>query len=432
MLSTAITTVIVIGLMSGTSMDGIEAAVIETDGIVHVKELGYASIPYHVYVHQILKATESFVRQHQGNLIAVRTEDFEKALIKHLCITMNFSEAQAIKHMQNIKQYLGLSAKTKITFDKVEKLSTDLHIKAVDKILTQCRLKPDQVRVIGYHGQTFYHNPQQRITIQVGDGQYLASNTGIAVVNDFRTKDVQAGGEGAPFAPLYHQALAVRDEKIPLAVVNCGGISNVTVIRDKNPESLIGFDPGPGNTLIDRFVQLRTHGKDTMDINGKYGRQGKINLSVLKALRQKAVWKNGQNYLSLSPPKSLDIGDLHLIPELEQLSLEDGCATLEAFTADAIVEALTYIQSPYPKHWILAGGGWYNPIIREELIRQLQDRIGKDTDIKTADQSGWNSRALEAQIFGYLAVRHLKNLPTSYPQTTGVPFPIVGGRYFTP
>lgn len=419
----------VVGLMSGTSMDGIDAAVIKTDGHMYIEEIGYISVAYHPYIQQLLKAAEALVRQYQGTLEQVIKVDFEVTLNQYLQKTLNLSEVDVIIHIHAIKKYLGIK---KVSFETVIQLSTNLHSETVVEVLKKCHLKPHQIYTIGYHGQTLYHNPKQKITMQIGDGQQLASSTGIEVVSDFRAKDVQAGGQGAPFAPLYHQALAVRDGKIPLAVLNCGGISNITVIKDANPESLVGFDPGPGNGLIDQFVRLRTQGKDAMDMDGKYGCHGKVDPIVLEALRQKAVWENGQNYLSKIPPKSLDVGDLHLVPELDQLSLEDGCATLEAFTADAIVQSLDFMQPPYPKHWILAGGGWYNPAIKQELMRRLKDRIGQDADIKTADEAGWNSRALEAQIFAYLAVRHLKGLPTSYPGTTGVSVPIVGGQSFKP
>jgi anhydro-N-acetylmuramic acid kinase len=419
-----------LGLMSGTSMDGIDAAIIETDGYTHIQEIGHTSIPYPPFIRQLFKSAEALVRQHQGNLEEVRKGDFEDALKHYLQTYLSCSEADIATQVNLIKKHLGLG-RGKPTFERVIALSTELHAEAVAKILKKCKLTPGQINVVGYHGQTLFHNPKEGITIQVGDAHHLASRTGISIVNDFRTQDVQAGGQGAPFAPLYHQALAVRDGKIPLAVVNCGGISNITVIKDDNPKSLVGFDPGPGNSLVDRFVQGRTQGKEAMDTDGHYGREGQVNLSVLEALREKAVWKNGENYLLQPPPKALDVGDLFLIPELDGLSLEDGCATLEAFTADAIVRALEYIDPPYPKHWILAGGGWYNPLIKQELTRQLKEKLGQEIHIQTADEAGWNGDALEAQIFAYLAVRHLKGLPTSYPQTTGVPKPIVGGQ-FTP
>ncbi len=407
-----------LGLMSGTSMDGIDGALIETDGLFHVKQMGHVSIPYAPHVRTLLKAAESFVRQGQ------KPADFETIFQTFLQKSVGLSPEESEKRVQQTKTMLGTST---LTLKDVERLSTDLHREAVEALLRTYQATPD---VIGYHGQTLYHNPLKRISLQMGDGQYLAMATGMKVVNNFRAKDMAAGGQGAPFAPLYHQALAMRDGKLPLAVVNCGGISNITLIKDDDPTSLISFDPGPGNSLIDQFVTLRTSGQWAMDMDGQFGAKGQVNESVLEELRQQAVRQNGENYLGMPPPKSLDIGDLHLLPSLENLSLEDGCATLEAFTAEAIVRSLDLTTPPYPKHWILAGGGWYNPVIKSALITLLQQRLGDDIVIETADEAGWNNRALEAQIFAYLAVRHLKGLPTSYPTMTGVSTPTVGGDVY--
>ena len=207
--------------------------------------------------------------------------------------------------------------------------------------------------MIGYHGQTLFHSPANKISLQIGSGSQLAELTGITVINDFRSNDIHHGGQGAPFAPLYHQALAVRDKKYPLVVVNCGGIANISEITGPDENSLFGFDTGPGNGLIDRYVKQQTQGKEHMDLNGQYGVEGVVDETLLNLLYEKSLTVRGENFFQMSPPKSLDIGDLTLIPEINLLSLQDACATLEAFTADTIARSTSYFQQPQPQHWIL-------------------------------------------------------------------------------
>jgi anhydro-N-acetylmuramic acid kinase len=234
---------------------------------------------------------------------------------------------------------------------------------------------------------------------------------------------------------LYHQAPAKRDNLIPLAVVNCGGIANITLIKNGEPESLVAFDTGPANGLIDRFIKQQTQGKECMDTDGKYGLQGMVNDEVLKLLFAEAIRKEGKNYFEMIPPKSLDINDMQLIPALHNLSLYDACATLEAFTAESIVKSLDLLKlekSEIPQTWVLVGGGWNNPVILRELKSRLKKYCGDTVKIYKAAEVGWNSQALEAQIFAYLAVRSLLGLPLSYPGTTRVPQPLTGGVLYTP
>ncbi len=371
-----------IGLMSGTSMDGIDAALLQTDGEDQIIALGHVHLPYTSDVVDTLKAAEKMARMEKTDLASVIA------------------------------------------------LSTRLHVKAVQRLLEVTGHRAAEIRVIGYHGQTLFHDAAQRISIQIGDGALLAQLTGITVVNDFRQADLAAGGQGAPFAPLYHQCLARRDQILPLAVVNCGGIANISLIKNARLEGLSGFDTGPGNGLIDAWVKRCTAGRERMDRDGQYGLRGVVHPAVLAALFAEALLKQGQNYFDLKPPKSLDIRDMQLIAALDPLSLEDGCATLEAFTAEAIVRSLDWVEGPQdeiPRHWVLAGGGWYNPVIRGELTQRLQARLGADVLIQTADEMGWNSQALEAQIFAHFALRRLKDLPLTVPGTTGVSKPVTGG-----
>lgn len=416
-----------IGLMSGTSMDGIDAALIKTDGSANLlKELAHTSISYTPEFKILLKAAEYAVRRHRGRLVDAAS-DFEASLRDYLTQELLISPEDVPQKLTQLKNYL----RGQCSLNAVIEHSTQLHALTVKNLLEISGYSAAQIHVIGYHGQTFFHQPRQKISIIVGNGQYLADLVGIPVVNDFRSQDIAAGGEGAPLAPLYHQALATRDNKIPVAVVNCGGIANITLINSSNPADLIAFDPGPGNGLIDQLVRKRTQGQEFMDADGQYGQRGRVHSELFAALYAQSIVKNQVSYFTLPPPKSLDVGDLHLIPELDPLDLADACATLEAFTADAIVSSLNLINAEPPPQWILAGGGWRNPIIRRELQLRLQ-QLNPRIDIKTADEAGWNTQALEAQIFAFLAVRSLQNQPLSFPGTTGVPHPLSGGATYFP
>lgn len=418
-----------IGLMSGTSMDGIDVALLETDGANVIKDLGHTAIAYHPLSKILFKAAEYAVRKQTGDMDKAKMF-YPQAIRDYLENELNMLEISVSNKIAELSMYLhGVEqSASPITLDKVIQHSTELHVAAVKKLLKETGYEATQIDVVGYHGQTLFHRPSIKTSIVVGNGQYLADQLGITVVNDFRSRDVAAGGQGAPFAPLYHQALAVRDKKIPVAVVNCGGIANITLIKNANEIDLIGFDTGPGNGLIDRLIRQRTQGKENMDTDGQYGNKGRVDEQVLKALWETSLIKDGQNYFLAPPPKSLDIGDMELIPELDVLSIEDACATLEAFTADTIITSLKLLEIEWPQYWILAGGGWHNPVIR----RELESRLGKSVQILTADEAGWNSQALEAQIFAYLAIRSLQNKPLSVPGTTSVPEPLSGGHAYLP
>lgn len=415
-----------IGLMSGTSMDGIDASLLKTDGSGEITELEFTSVSYNPAFKILLKAAEYAIRKQKGNLEQAKSY-YTEAVADYLNYELKISKTQLRNKLLELSAYLPMN------LDQVIRHSTQLHSLVVKKLLEKTHYNAEQIDVIGYHGQTLFHCPAEKVSIIVGDGQYLADELGITVVTDFRSRDIAAGGQGAPFAPLYHQALALRDNRIPIAVVNCGGIANLTLITNENPLDLIAYDSGPGNGLIDRLVQQRTQGKEQMDVDGRYGLRGKVNLEILKLLYEKSSIRNGRNYFHCAPPKSLDIADLSLIDELEALSLEDACATLEAFTADTIVNSLELSSMPeIPSNWILSGGGWNNPVIQSELTQRLHGKFGKRIKIFKAQEIGWNSQALEAQIFAYFAVRSLQNKPLSVPGTTGVSMPMSGGRVFVP
>lgn len=406
-----------IGLMSGTSMDGIDAALIETNGSDIIHEIDYVSLSYEMEFQFFLKAAEYLVRKYEG--------DIAKAELQYEKEVPHFLKTEFQWCHDKIKKYF-------FSLDEIIQYSTELHVIAIKKLLEKTGYFPDQIDVIGYHGQTLFHSPEKKISLSVGYAESIANQLGVPVVHDFRSNDIHAGGQGAPLAPLYHYALAMRDKKIPACVVNCGGIANITIIPTTDPLDLIAFDTGPGNGLIDTFIRQRTAGRENMDKDGHYGQQGKVDHIILKKLYEKSICKNNRNYFLATPPKSLDIGDMKLIPELHSLSLPDACRTLEAFTADTIVKSLELLSGDIPSYWILSGGGWNNPIIFSELENRLHQKFKKNISMVTADNMGWNSQAMEAQIFAYYAVRCLQHQPISFPGTTRVSKPMTGGRVYFP
>lgn len=400
-----------VGLMSGTSMDGIDVALLETDGLEHIVEKGHLACPYSSEFQIALKAAEYSVRKHLGD-VSKATLHFKADLDEYL--------------KQN-----AIACFADLTLEDIILESTQLHAKAVQQLLEKYRLKASDIAVVGYHGQTLYHQPQRQCSIIVGEGQLLADAIHIPVVYQFRANDIAAGGQGAPLAPIYHWALAKRDRFIPCVVLNCGGIANATVIPKDDPHQLMAFDTGPGNGLIDALVRQRTEGKENKDKDGHYGLAGSVNATLLEQLYQQSMQGDKADFFHKAPPKSLDIADFKSPAALENLSLADACRTLEAFTADSIIKSILQLNCTLPKRWILAGGGWHNPVILEEFKTRLQLQLPQ-AEIKRADEIGWDGDALEAQIFAYLAVRHLQQQPFSFPGTTGVPEPLSGGIYCKP
>jgi anhydro-N-acetylmuramic acid kinase len=403
-----------IGLMSGTSMDGIDVALLETDGQYHIAEKGHLTYPYETDFQIALKAAEYSVRKHQGDL---------QQSARHF-------NADVTEYLNTLQHPLS-DYYTHLSLDAVIAQSTQLHMNAVQRLLQQQRLKPSDIKVIGYHGQTLYHQPQRQCSIIIGDGQAMANTLKIPVVYQFRANDIAAGGQGAPFAPIYHWALAKRDGLIPCVVLNCGGIANATLIANGDTTKLIALDTGPGNCLIDAFVRQKTQGLENRDLDGRYGLVGKVNNTLLQQLYTQSLQGDKADFFNRPAPKSLDSGDFKWPAALEDLSIEDACRTLEAFTADSIIKSLMHTNTPLPNRWIIAGGGWHNPVIMQEFKTRLAQHYPQAV-VKTANDIGWHADTLEAQIFAYLAVRHLQKLPFSFPGTTGVAKPLSGGVYCRP
>lgn len=369
-----------IGLMSGTSMDGVDAAVIETDGEV-VQILGPSrSTPFDDDTRQVLRKA----------VVAARRLDKPDPTIPEI----------------------------KLAGD----MCTRLHIDAVNYLMSDHGLSAADIDIVGFHGQTINHRPDLGWTWQIGDGAALAEAIDIDVVADFRSNDVASGGQGAPFAPIYHWALSrspapglVRPSAWPIAVLNVGGVSNPTWIPSVacSPEDMIAFDSGPGNALIDDWM-LKHTGR-AIDENGAHAREGRVHEDVLVRLMDHV-------HFDLPVPKSLDRHDFSL-DAVEGLSLDDGAATLVAFTAAAVAKGMEHMPAA-PKAWYVTGGGRHNPA----LMDALEDRL--KTPITSVEALGWRGDDLEAELFAYLAVRSLKGLPLTMPGTTGVEKPVTGGRLF--
>ena len=298
---------------------------------------------------------------------------------------------------------------------EAEQLVTALHAAAVRAFLDANIIDPASIDVIGFHGQTVLHRPDERLTIQIGEGQALADEAGIRVVYDLRAADVAAGGQGAPLVPVYHRALAERlDRPHPVAVLNIGGVANVTFINGV-PDPY-ACDTGPGNALIDDFMRARTG--EIRDENGGTAARGRVDeAAVARVLRH--------SFFALQPPKSLDrnafrewVADR---ANLAAKNLEDGAATLAAITA-ATVGAIVPHLPELPKSWIVCGGGASNAT----LMRMLGARLSP-ARVETANDVGWNADAIEAQAFAFMAVRSLRGLPITFPTTTGVAVPMTGG-----
>ncbi|MHA1599622.1 MAG: anhydro-N-acetylmuramic acid kinase, partial [Alphaproteobacteria bacterium] len=284
------------------------------------------------------------------------------------------------------------------------------HARAVRDLLAQAGMVADEITVIGFHGHTVKHEPQAGRTWQIGDGALLAAETGIDVVADFRSNDMTAGGQGAPFAPLYHAARSAGLEK-PVAVLNLGGVGNLTWLGADNLEGdVLAFDTGPGNALIDDWVERHT-GKP-WDQDGALARAGTVDDKALAALMS-------HPYFQQVPPKSLDRDAFDPQP-VAGLSAADGAATLTAFTAASVAAAITHLPAP-PRRWLVTGGGRHNPALMAALAEKLA------VPVEPVEAVGWDGDALEGQAFAYLALRSLDGLPLSLPGTTGARHPATGG-----
>jgi anhydro-N-acetylmuramic acid kinase len=353
-----------LGLMSGTSLDGIDIALLRTDGAKVV---------------------------HRG---ASQTYTYDKPQRQLLREAL-----RAATDMTNRNGRTGI-------LGEVEEQLTAWHAEAVHRFLKEISITNSNIDIIGFHGQTALHRPERQLTIQLGNGQTLANATGIKVAYDMRAADVAAGGQGAPLVPVYHQALATGLAETPVAFVNIGGVANVTFVSD---DSLIAFDTGPGNALIDDWV-LKHHGS-AFDHGGALALSGKVDEAT-------AVQFLGDSFFEKPGPKSLD-RDAFASVTLDNLSPADGAATLVAVTARAIAESRHHFPQE-PAQWIICGGGRKNAAIMKKL-RQILPRV------EPAETFGFNGDSMEAEAWAYLAVRVMNGAPLSFPGTTGVAMATPGG-----
>ena len=319
-------------------------------------------------------------------------------------------ESITLPYAEKLRQQLAEVVSTGLYDKTVEQQITAAHAEAITRLLEKTQRERNEIDLIGFHGHTIFHNPAQKKTLQIGDGELLAKLTGVDVVCDFRSNDVQHGGQGAPFVPLYHQALASQLEK-PLVILNLGGIANITWLGHE--DDLLAFDTGPGNALLDDYMYMRLGEKQ--DTGGKLALSGNINQKILTTLLE-------HTYFSKKSPKSLDRNEFDLAP-VSKLSLADGAATLCAFTAKAVAKCVVLLPEP-PILWLVTGGGRHNLALMQELNKRL------DAPVKSVDDIGWKGDSLEAHAFGFLAVRSVMGLPLSLPSTTGVPRPLSGGVLF--
>lgn len=344
---------IALGLMSGTSCDGIDAAIIETDGSAVSKFIAEYHLPY--------------------------SRDFSKKLLSVM--------------------------KAEIPFYLVENELTYLHAQAIENIITSSKVKPD---VIGFHGQTIFHNSDESLSIQIGNPHILAAKFGVKVVYDFRRRDIANGGQGAPLIPIFHKAL-MRGHNYPLAIVNIGGVSNATYI---NKEILLGYDIGPGNAYMNDA--MTEHFNKSYDEDGMVAAKGFVQMDVVEKFLS-------DDFFSIPAPKSLDRNHFRfIIDDLKHYKAEDKVATLTMITARSIATSLAGLDI---EKLFLCGGGARN----KTLVSWIKESLLNGLDVADLSEIGFKSDYIEAQGFGFLAARCINNIPSSFPSTTGVTKPTVAG-----
>lgn len=362
--------ILALGLMSGTSLDGIDVALLRTDGEAVVERGPSRTYGYCDRQRDLLR----------------------KALLA----------AETIVDRSDRSGVLG----------EAEKALTGWHAEAAKGFCRETGTNIADIGLIGFHGQTVIHRPERRLTVQLGDGLALAKICGLPVAYDLRAADVAAGGQGAPLVPAYHRALASTLLQRPMAFVNIGGVANVTWVGAS--DELVAFDTGPGNALIDDWMV--THTGQSRDEGGATALSGRVDEAAVAQFL-------GDGFFEKQAPKSLDRNSFSGI-SLDGLSIADGAATLVAVTARSI--AVSQLQMPDPpKCWIICGGGRHNAAIMAALRALLPD-------VRSADDCGFNGDSMEAEAWAYLAVRSLRSLPLTYPGTTGVSRPTTGGVIANP
>ena len=360
-----------LGLMSGTSGDGVDASIIKTNGIDEFESITNKYFEYDLGIYQ----------------------DIHKLKEK-------------IHDVDSLKDY-------KTDADNLERKITIFHSKIVKELNIS-----DQT-IIGFHGQTIYHNSKAKISKQLGNGKLLNQLTSKKIVYNFRSNDISNGGQGAPLAPVFHHLLVLQNNiRLPVCILNIGGISNITIIKDKdNPEELISKDIGPGNCLIDSWV--RNNSEKKFDLNGFLASRGNKNEIIFEQAQELYMNRNNKKKLSF------DTSDFD-ISFARGLNLEDGAATLTDFTASIIGEELSLSLKNFKEiqNILICGGGRKN----KTLIDKIKENITPNINLELIDKYKIDGDFIESQAFAFLAIRSILNFPISYPSTTGCNFPSVGGE----
>ncbi len=357
-----------LGLMSGTSMDGIDLSIIKSDGktkytVILDKYFRYPKDIYH-------------------DLVNIRDK---------------------IKNSNDLKKY-------EKQLNLIEKEITIFHAEIVNKILKKTKLN---ISFIGFHGQTIFHNANQKISKQLGDGKLLSKMTKKRVIYDFRKNDIKNGGQGAPLTPIFHKLIINQFKiKLPTLILNIGGITNATWIKPGS--KMTSFDIGPGNCLIDKWVRTKSNKK--YDKNGNYAKNGKINKGRLQYLF------NFYNKMGLKNQLSYDVNDFNdQIKYINGLSLKDGAATLTEYTAEILYKKIFDSKPLFFANIVISGGGRKNKF----LIKTIKNKI--NYSLKLIDEYEISGDFIESQAFAYLAIRSYLKLPISFPETTKVNKPSPGG-----
>ena len=362
-----------LGLMSGTSMDGIDASVIKSNG----------EDKYEIIFDQYFEYDE----QLYGELINIRDK---------------------INTSKDLKIHLKL-------INALERKITLFHARICSKIIEEHSFDID---FIGFHGQTIFHSAHERISRQLGDGKLLSSLLKKRVVHNFRENDMVNGGQGAPLAPIFHRLMVNQNKiKLPVGILNIGGIANITVISTKDVSNLKSYDIGPGNCLLDEWV--RRHSKEKFDKNGEMAKKGKTSEIILN----QAI--NNFDIIKIDKKISFDIKDFDL-NFVRGLSLEDGLSTLIDFTASIIHESIINEKSLLKDknlNMLICGGGRKNL----SLVSAIKKKLPEDINLSLIEDYKIDGDFVESQAFAYLAIRSFLKKPISFPKTTNVEKPSIGG-----
>ena len=364
-----------LGLMSGTSGDGVDASLLDSNGI--------------------------------NNFEVIKNKYFEY-------------DSSIFKGIHSLKEKiinLGDLNKFKKELKELERAITLFHAKVIKELNIE-----DEKTLVGFHGQTIYHNSKEKISKQLGDGKLLNQLTQKKIIFNFRHHDLLNGGEGAPLTPIFHQLIATKKKiKFPVCVLNIGGISNITYVKGPiGSMNLFSQDIGPGNCLIDSWV--RKNSKQKFDYDGLLAASGKKNEIIFEQAQE--LYANRKN----KAKKSLDINDFD-ISFSRGLSLEDGATTLTDFTGSIIGQSLSltlekFDQDCQLKEILICGGGRKNNL----LMKSIKDSLPQKYEIKSIDSYGVDGDFVESQAFAFLAIRTIKKLPITFPNTTNCKTPTIGGE----